>query len=139
MTDSHATRSAKPGRGSSPLVRNFLLGLVGLVASLLLCELPLRFLGIAYPVFVWTDPVRGVAHIPGAKGGPRQSDGSRKIEINSDGWRGPETSLEHPAGTFRIALLGDSFIEAFEVPFNQTVGEVIARRLRACVAVRFRS
>ena len=34
-------------------------------------------------------------------------------------------------GTFRIALLGDSFIEAFEVPYDKTVGEVIERRLSA--------
>jgi hypothetical protein len=85
-------------------------------------------MGVSYPVFVWTDPVRGVAHIPGAKGGGEYK-GGRLVEINSDGLRGPEAALERPAGTFRIALLGDSFIEAFEVPYEKTVGEVVERLL----------
>jgi hypothetical protein len=110
---------------------NLLLAGGALLLALLLCELALRMLGISYPVYVWTDPVRGVAHIPGAAGGPRLSDGHRLIEINRAGWRGPEIAPAHPAGTYRIALLGDSFIEAFEVPFEKTVGEVIARRLAA--------
>jgi hypothetical protein len=53
------------------------------------------------------------------------------IEINSDGWRGPEVALKRPPGTYRIALLGDSYIEAFEVPFEKTVGEVLETRLSA--------
>lgn len=101
-----------------------------MLAGLLVCELLLRLLGISYPVFVWTDPVRGVAHIPGAKS-PNKFDGHSWIEINSDGWRGPDVALKHPTGTFRIALLGDSFIEGFEVPFEQTAGEVLERRLSA--------
>ena len=40
-------------------------------------------------------------------------------------------ALKHPAGTLRIALLGDSYIEAFEVPFEKTAGEVLERRLSA--------
>jgi hypothetical protein len=90
------------------------------------CELLLRLIGVSYSVFVWTDPVRGVAHIPGAKG--RQSNG-HWVKINRDGLRGPEVTLERPRGTFRIALLGDSYIQAFEVPFEKTVGEVLESRL----------
>jgi GDSL-like lipase/acylhydrolase family protein len=114
---------------SSALLRNLLLAGACVLLSLILCELLLRYMGVGYAVYVWTDPVRGVAHIPGARGGVRLPDGHRQIEINSDGWRGPEIPLAHTPGTLRIALLGDSFIEAFEVPFEQTVGEVIARRL----------
>lgn len=111
--------------------RNVALAVAAAVGSLLVSEFALRLLGISYPVFVWTDPVLGIAHIPGAKGGPVQSDGRPLIEINSDGWRGPEVPLEHPAGTYRIALLGDSFIQAFEVPFEKTAAEVLEHRLSA--------
>jgi hypothetical protein len=90
----------------------------------------LRVLGVGYPVFVWTDPIRGVAHIPGAKS-LLQYEGRNWIEINSDGLRGPEIALKPSPGTFRIALLGDSFIEAFEVPLEKTAGEVLERRLSA--------
>ena len=110
--------------------RNLCLAVAAVAAGLLVCELLLRLLGISYPIFVWVDPVRGVAHIPGARG-VRQYQGHPVVEIDSDGLRGPEVAVERAAGTFRIALLGDSFIEAFEVPFEKTVGEVIEGRLSA--------
>lgn len=123
-------RSEGPGtrRSWRRWVANFALAGAAMVAGLLLCELLLRLLGVGYPVYVWTDPIRGVAHIPGAKSRVR-SDGSRRIEINSAGWRGPETTVKPAPGTFRIALLGDSYIEAFEVPFDETVGELLESRL----------
>ncbi|MFL5494298.1 MAG: SGNH/GDSL hydrolase family protein, partial [Gemmatimonadales bacterium] len=118
VTDNRTTRG-----WSRRLAGNIALAGAGLVASLVVCELLLRLLGISYPVFVRTDPVRGVAHIPGVKSG--------WVEINSDGWRGPEVALKPPAGTLRIALLGDSYIEAFEVPFEKTAGQVLEHRLSA--------
>jgi hypothetical protein len=102
-----------------------------LLVTLLVCELLLRIVGVGYPVFVWSDPVRGMTHIPGAKGLRHQSGGYTLIQINSDGLRGPEVALSHPAGTFRIALLGDSYVEGFDVDFDKTVGEVLERRLSA--------
>jgi hypothetical protein len=121
----------QPRRLWATLARNSLILVAALVIALLVCELALRMLGISYPVFVWTDPVRGVAHIPGVSGGKLLPDGHRWVEINSDGWRGPDVPLKPTPGTLRIALLGDSFIEAFEVPFDSTVGEVVERRLSA--------
>lgn len=100
------------------------------LATLLVCELLLRAFGVRYTVYVWTDPVTGVSHIPGVKS-PARSDGGSRIEINNDGMRGPDASLAKAPGTYRIALLGDSFIEAFEVPYDSTVGEVVERRLSA--------
>ena len=114
----------------SPLVANSLLVMAAVVGSLLLCELFLRLLGVSYPVLDWTDPVRGVAFIPGAKNAPGR-DGRSTIEINSDGLRGPETPLERRPGTYRIALIGDSFVAGFDVRFEATAGEVLARRLTA--------
>jgi hypothetical protein len=115
--------------------RNLALAGTALAATLLLRELLLRFLGVTYPVYVWTDPLRGIAHIPGARGpgarGLNDTRGRPWVEINRDGMRGPDTPLKHTPGTLRIALLGDSFIEAFEVPFDSTVGQVLARRLSA--------
>jgi hypothetical protein len=106
------------------------LALVGaaLTASLLLGELLLRLMGVSYPVFIQTDPVLGAAHIPGARG-HYLSEGESWIQINSEGMRGPEVSVQKPVGTYRIALLGDSYVEGMQVPFEKTVGEVIAGRL----------
>ncbi len=133
------TSHPKPGRDAPPsgVTRrslsgwrgNLALGIGAVLASLLLCELLLRILGVSFTVFVWTDPVRGVAHIPGVRGRERETDGRALVEINSDGLRGPEAALDPPSGTFRIALLGDSYIEAFEVPYARTVGEVLEKEL----------
>lgn len=124
--------SGTPRRGSWPLVaRNLALAGTALLVTLLLCELLLRLSNVHYPVYVWTDPLRGIAHIPGSRGGVRGPNGRPWIEINHDGLRGPDVPLAHAPPTLRIALLGDSFIEAFEVPFDSTVGQVLARRLSA--------
>lgn len=112
------------------LAGNVALALLALVVALFLAELMVRLTGFSYTVYIWTDPVRGMAHIPGAKS-VRQSNGRPWVEINSDGWRGPEVPLAAAPGTFRIALLGDSYIEAFEVPFEKTVGELLEGRLSA--------
>jgi lysophospholipase L1-like esterase len=112
------------------LAMNLAMGMGAVLVGLLVCELVLRLVGIRYSVYMWTDPVVGVAHIPGVRS-RRESEGQPWIRINRDGLRGPETTLEPPRGTYRIALLGDSFIEAFEVPYQNTVGEVIERRLSA--------
>jgi hypothetical protein len=130
MTDNRTSTVSGRRRGLSSLAGNFVLAGAAVAAALVVCEVVLRLLGVSYPVYVWTDPVRGVAHIPGAKSG-RQFAGRSWIEINSDGWRGPEVALEPPPGTYRIALLGDSYIEAFEVPFEKTVGELLEARLSA--------
>jgi lysophospholipase L1-like esterase len=101
-----------------------------LILSLVVGELLLRLVGISHPVFVRADAVRGAAHIEGAKGWHR-SEGQSWVEINRDGMRGPEVAVEKRVGTFRVALLGDSYIEAVQVPFEKTVGEVLERRLSA--------
>ena len=103
---------------------------VAVVVALVLAELVVRLAGVSYTPYVRAHPVLGMAHIPGAKSN-RQNNGRPWIEINSDGWRGPEVSLAAAPGTFRIALLGDSYIEAFDVPFEKTAGELLERRLSA--------
>lgn len=114
----------------SRLAGNVALAAVALMVALGLGELLVRLAGVSYTVYVWTHPVRGMAHIPGAKS-TRQSNGRPWVEINSDGWRGPEVPLAAAPGTYRIALLGDSYIEAFEVPFEKTAGELLEGRLSA--------
>lgn len=109
---------------------NFALTLCSVLVSLIMAELVLRLMGVHFDQLFWTDAYRGVAHVPGAKSA-QQYAGHPFIEINRDGLRGPDIPLEHPTGTLRIALLGDSFIEGFQVPFEKTVGEVIARELSA--------
>jgi hypothetical protein len=108
------------------------LALIGaaLIATLLACEILFRVIGVSYPVFVRADPVLGASQIPGAKG-LYIREGRAWVEINSDGMRGPEVAVEKPPNTYRIALLGDSYVQAVQVPFDSTFGEVLERRLSA--------
>lgn len=101
-----------------------------LLATLMICELLLRVTGVSYPVFVRTDSILGASHIPGARGWYTR-EGRSWVEINSDGLRGPQIAVQKPANTYRIALLGDSYVEAVQVPFESSVGEVLEHRLSA--------
>ena len=59
------------------------------------------------------------------------SEGYSSNVINSRGLRDREHSLEKPTGTFRIAILGDSFSEAFQVSQDKTFWAVLERELQA--------
>ncbi len=51
------------------------------------------------------------------------------LSINRLGFRGPEWSEKKTPGHWRVALLGDSHAFGFGVPFEDSVGEVLAREL----------
>ena len=56
------------------------------------------------------------------------------LVTNSMGYRGPELPLQKLPGTLRIALIGDSHAFGFGVPFAQTMGKLLSRRLSARLA-----
>jgi hypothetical protein len=56
------------------------------------------------------------------------------VEINEHGLRGPTGTENGPCETLRITLLGDSFAEAFQVPFERTLGSVPERVLASSCA-----
>lgn len=53
------------------------------------------------------------------------------IQVNSKGFRDLEREREKPEGVVRLALLGDSLVEAIQVPFHQTGGQVLETKLNA--------
>jgi lysophospholipase L1-like esterase len=105
--------------------------LAGTAVALLLAEAALRLAGVEYPVFWVPDQNLGVAHNPGTQGWYRD-EGNAFVRINSDGLRGPERAKTKPPGTVRIALLGDSFTEAVQVPLEDTFGSVLEKQLADC-------
>jgi hypothetical protein len=46
---------------------------------------------------------------------------STTVSINGKGLRGPEVSFDKPEGEFRILFIGDSFVKAIQVEFEDTV------------------
>lgn len=107
------------------------------VSGLVLAEIALRLAGIGYPVFSRLDDTRGWALRPGARG-RFAAEGGSLVAINRDGLRDRDHPRAKPAGTLRIAVLGDSYTEAIEVPVEQTFWSVLADDLNRAAAVRGR-
>lgn len=86
-------------------------------------------------VFHTFDPDLGWVLKPNASGWWK-TEGEAYIEINSEGLRDHERSKAKPQNTIRIAVLGDSFTEAFQVPLEQTFLAEIERQLQTCSSLK---
>ncbi|HJZ79983.1 MAG TPA: SGNH/GDSL hydrolase family protein [Pyrinomonadaceae bacterium] len=113
--------------------RKLLLVLFGFCFALLLTEVFLRLIGYSYPLFYIADYDRGMALRPGAAG-LYQREGTNYVRINSAGLRDREHAKAKPADTVRIALLGDSYCEALQVPMEQTFWWLLQQKLESCNA-----
>lgn len=113
--------------------KRLLLVLMSGLFALLLTEVFLRVVGYSYPLFYVADYDRGVALRPGAAG-MYQREGQNYVRINSAGLRDVEHAKAKPANTIRIALLGDSYCEALQVPMEQTFWWLLQQKLEACNA-----
>lgn len=57
------------------------------------------------------------------------------VNINSHGLRDVEHEFEKPEDTYRILILGDSFMEAYQVPLEESFPRQLSRRLGKKVEV----
>ncbi|MGH9361926.1 MAG: SGNH/GDSL hydrolase family protein, partial [Thermoanaerobaculia bacterium] len=101
------------------LLARFALTAAATLFALAALELALRLAGYSHPNFYRPEPVRGWGLRPGAAGRWRQ-EGDAPVRINRDGLRDEEHPVAKPPGELRIALLGDSMVEALQVPRDRT-------------------
>lgn len=130
-------RQAEPPLAKRSRYRKAALALISLGASglfsFLALEIGLRLSDAQPDFFFQLDPEVGAIHIPGKKGWHRFEGGRQYVEINSHGYRDRERALTKVPGTVRIAVLGDSFVEAFQVPLEATFTYLLEERLNeAC-------
>jgi hypothetical protein len=85
---------------------------------------------VSYPIVSDRDENRGTARRPGVEWWQRE-EGDAHIKINRAGFRDAERAEGRVPGTFRIAVLGDSMVEALQVPVEQRFTEVMERSLTA--------
>jgi len=118
-----------------PLAANLGLSLATVVLFLGFCELVVfRFIWLAsdVPANAFVDGC--VRYQPNQRGVWRvRAEIAAPYRINGQGWNsgiGDYDVARHP-GVGRIAIIGDSFIEALQVPFNRSVGEDLAKELAA--------
>ena len=105
---------------------NLSLALVSTLLMLSLGELALR---LFYPqqLGVWHQTRDGLAiHRPNST----INFLNHKIQINSLGMRDRDHAVKKKEGTFRILLLGDSYMEALQVPFDESFPKLLEDRLR---------
>jgi len=102
-----------------------------LAAALLVCEIGLYLMGIGYPLVYVPDPYCGSRLQPGLSAW-FTSEGRAHVRINRHGFRDQEHAIQKPRGTLRIAVLGDSYAEALQVPLEQTFWSVLEQELSAC-------
>lgn len=97
-------------------------------------EVGLRLAGVSNPNFYQPHPLRGWELRPGAEG-LWTKEGHAEVRINARGMRDREIAVPKPAGTLRIALLGDSCVEALQVPVEKTFARLLEGELARCPAV----
>src|SRR5918911_2269574 len=102
--------------------------------ALMIGEVALRAVGYTYPVFYAPDEARGYALRPCMRGWYRK-EGATYVSINCQGLRDREHTMAKPPGTLRVAVVGDSFAEALQVPLEDAFWAVAERKLQACPAV----
>src|SRR5437762_1953744 len=108
-----------------------LLVLAGALAALALGEGALRATRFSYAAFWSPDEVAGGRLRPGAAGWNR-TEGEAYVQINSQGLRDREHSLDKPPGVYRIAVLGDSYAEAMQVAIDEAFWSLLPAQLESC-------
>lgn len=106
--------------------------LSALAAEAALREMDLRTVALAWRDRV-ADPLRGWALHPGYRGMATEEN-NILVEINSDGMRDREHPLQAPPSTVRIAVLGDSYMQARTLPFEKSLVPLLEQRLDTCAA-----
>lgn len=120
--------------GRAPLLKQLGLASASLVFSLALAEVAVRVLGLTDPAFREPDETLGWRPVPGAHGRWRR-EGDADVRITEHGFRGVAVAPgPPPAGTLRVALVGDSYIEARQVALEATIGARLRGDLEACAA-----
>lgn len=95
-------------------------------------ELALRAFDVQFDAALNTpDRDRGWGFRPHAKGWFIQ-EGRDYVRINSDGLRDREHAVAKPPGTLRVAVVGDSFSAALQLPMEKTYWALLEGGLASC-------
>lgn len=105
-----------------------------LLFSLVLIEIMLRVLGWSHPLFAQPDRDLGWSFRPGLSGWSSHEN-TAYLRMNRFGFRGPDWSQQPDAGTVRIAMLGDSFLDSSNLADEDDLTRVIERDMKDCLAL----
>lgn len=113
--------------------------LLSLIISLIFFEFYLRTTEIMLPSFVYDDPFLGRTHKPNALVNLVAAEGFYMGSINQFGYPDKAYPQEKSPNAFRIALIGDSYIEGFQLfqrnHFSNTLESELSSILNKTVEV----
>jgi hypothetical protein len=119
------------------IIVGVVLALSGVVAALAMIEACSRVYYYMWPqenpLFWEPHPQYGWRHTPGRRGifADKQGEFRVPVRINSKGLRDIEHSYEKSPQTYRILILGDSYMEAVQVELEQIFARQLENFLRA--------
>ncbi|MBX9722776.1 MAG: hypothetical protein K2X81_15355 [Candidatus Obscuribacterales bacterium] len=102
-------------KGATPLWQQAVAAVLVIVLSYAVLEITFAAAGLGESDLVHLDPVFGFAPVPN-KSITWRGEGYSRYRYNSFGMQDDERTLAKPADTYRVAMLGDSYTEAFQVP-----------------------
>ncbi|NEP78828.1 MAG: SGNH/GDSL hydrolase family protein [Okeania sp. SIO3B3] len=121
------------------------------IFAVIVGEIGLRILGIEHlppprtdkkseskSLYTSKDPHRGWAGNPNATAFWTGEGIPSELKMNSGGFRDRERTKTKPKNGLRIALLGDSFTEAFHVKLEDTYGAIMEQKLQQCSVLKGR-
>ena len=116
------------------MIKNSLLVCISLSVAIVLAEIGLRLMGIAYPEFNRLDASLGWSPRLNTEGF-HAIEGRAWMKTNAAGFRDVDHTTKKPSQTFRIAVLGDSIAEGREVTLDKVFWKVMEMQLQSCNSV----
>ena len=112
-------------------VASLFLAVFGVALAGLAMEVGVRALHLVPARFWEHDDLLGTRLVPDKEGWWTQEEHEFRVpvRINSLGYRDVERSVEKPAGVERVLLIGDSHVEALQVPLEDSIGRQLEARL----------
>ena len=101
----------------------------GVFIAFVIVEVTLRFLGFPSINTNTFDKNNLVIFKPNQKFLSKDRCYSSVLRINDVGFHSRTYSVEKPYGTFRIVIIGDSFVEAVQVPLEKTFPAILEKKL----------
>ena len=103
------------------------------LAPLIIIEVYLRVIQYGSMAFWQPDSTYGKSLIANGKGW-YTNEGKAFVEINNLGYHDQNHEIEKPTNVFRVAVLGDSFVEAVQLPYQQSFWSLLSKKLQTCPA-----
>ncbi len=128
-----STSSSDRARNAAALWRFTRTLAVLVVVAIVGAEAGLRLAGIDYFSFGTPDPDLGWGNRPNAEGWFRKENPAGVyVRLNSYGMNDKEHPAAKPVGVYRVAVLGNSYTEAFQVPNDQAYWRIAEQEMRRC-------